>query len=189
MICPCLWSEGGETRQRISGREERGANFGGFARPPHCQQTSCKLHSSRRCLDGRFISLDSTMCGSGHRFQSATLPSIVCPAFVTLKHELTKIANPPISRSIGIGWLSPTACQYKNGTMKRLQNGLSIILPSSPISNGSSLNSRRWWIPLCRGSIIWNTIAGRLCTSRERVLLSRNWSWSMRFICEKTLLC
>ncbi len=32
-----------------------------------------------RCLNGRHIPIDSTVCGSGHRVQSATLPCIVSP--------------------------------------------------------------------------------------------------------------
>jgi hypothetical protein len=68
---------------------------------------------------------------------------------VQIDQHLMKAANPQISKSIGIGWLSRTACQFKNGTSKRLQNGHSITRRSLRTSNGSSRSSQRRWIRRC----------------------------------------
>lgn len=76
-------------------------------------KTTTRNINTWRCLNGRLISLDSTMCGSSHRLQSATLPSIVCAPFPqTCAATSTNdaVANPQTSRSIGIGWPSPIAC-------------------------------------------------------------------------------
>lgn len=105
--------------------------------------------SRRRCLNGGPVSLDSPMCGRSHRLQGAALPSIVRFLPVQIDQHLMKAANPQISKSIGIGWLSRTACQFKNGTSKRLQNGHSITRRSLRTSNGSSRSSQRRWIRRC----------------------------------------
>jgi hypothetical protein len=46
-----------------------------------------------RCLDGRHIPIDSTMRGSSHRLQSATLPCIVSHTLPSAKRKLTKISK------------------------------------------------------------------------------------------------
>jgi hypothetical protein len=105
--------------------------------------------SRRRCLNGRPVSLDSPMCDRGHCLQSAALSSLVRFLPARIDQHLMKEANPQISKSIGIGWLSRTACQFKNGTSKRLQNGHSITRRSLRTSNGSSRSSQRRWIRRC----------------------------------------
>jgi len=51
-------------------------------------------------------------------------------------------ADQQISKFIGIGSQSQAAYPFKNGIMKRLQNGRSIILLSSHTSNGVCPNWR-----------------------------------------------
>lgn len=75
------------------------------------------------------------------------MPTILAVRFRRTVLSNTPTANPQISRYIATGLPLPIAFLYPNGIMRRRQNGLWTILPSSLTSSGFSRIWLDWSTP------------------------------------------